>query len=122
MIRLKAVLFVFLISLAVVLSGCGGSGGSGPTLSGTWGIAKSHVCNFSPGSVGQYKIVITNPGTGSSSGTVTVTDTLPAGLTATNIGGTGGSHRHRQRRAECARDFDQHGKCFRRWIDQRYRE
>src|SRR5207253_1513443 len=38
-----------------------------------------------------YTITVTNSGTGPSSGTVTVVDTLPAGLTATAIGGGGWS-------------------------------
>ncbi len=53
-------------------------------------INKSHVGNFTQGQVGAtYTIVATNSGTGPTSGTVTVTDTLPAGLTATAISGTG---------------------------------
>ena len=53
-------------------------------------IAKTHVGNFSQGQVGAtYSITVTNVGTGPSSGVVTVVDTLPAGLTATAISGTG---------------------------------
>ena len=54
-------------------------------------IAKSHVGNFSQGQVGaQYTITATNSGTASTNGSVvTVTDTLPVGLTATAISGTG---------------------------------
>jgi uncharacterized repeat protein (TIGR01451 family) len=52
-------------------------------------IAKSHSGNFTQGQTGaNYSIIVTNSGLGSSSGTVTVTDTLPAGLTATAIAGT----------------------------------
>jgi uncharacterized repeat protein (TIGR01451 family) len=55
-------------------------------------INKSHVGNFTQGQVGAtYSLVATNSGTGATSGTVTVTDTLPAGLTATAISGTGWS-------------------------------
>ena len=55
-------------------------------------IAKSHVGSFTQGQTGAtYSIVVTNGGTGPTSGTVTVTDTLPAGLTATAIAGTGWS-------------------------------
>jgi uncharacterized repeat protein (TIGR01451 family) len=53
-------------------------------------IAKSHIGNFSQGQVGAtYSITATNSGFAPTSGTVTVTDTLPAGLTATAISGTG---------------------------------
>ena len=55
-------------------------------------IAKQTVGTFSPGQVGaQYAITVTNVGAVPSSGLVTVTDVLPAGLTATAIGGTGWS-------------------------------
>lgn len=53
-------------------------------------LAKSHTGNFSQGQTGaQYSLVVTNGGTGATSGTVTVSDTLPAGLTATALSGTG---------------------------------
>ena len=53
-------------------------------------IAKSHTGNFTQGQVGAtYSITATNSGSAATSGTVTVTDTLPAGLTATAISGTG---------------------------------
>ena len=53
-------------------------------------IAKSHVGNFTQGQVGAtYSITATNSGFAATSGTVTVVDTLPAGLTATAISGTG---------------------------------
>jgi fimbrial isopeptide formation D2 family protein/uncharacterized repeat protein (TIGR01451 family) len=53
-------------------------------------IAKSHTGNFTQGQVGAtYTLVATNSGSASTSGTVTVTDTLPSGLTATAISGTG---------------------------------
>ena len=53
-------------------------------------IAKSHTGNFTQGQVGAtYSITATNSGFAATSGTVTVTDTLPAGLTATAISGTG---------------------------------
>jgi uncharacterized repeat protein (TIGR01451 family) len=55
-------------------------------------IAKSHVGNFTQGQVGAtYSITATNSGSAATSGTVTVVDTLPAGLTATAISGTGWS-------------------------------
>ena len=53
-------------------------------------VNKSHVGNFTQGQVGAtYTLTATNSGTGATSGTVTVTDTLPSGLTATAISGTG---------------------------------
>ena len=58
----------------------------GPDLS----IAKAHVGNFGQGNVGDvYTIIVTNIGTTASSGMITVADVLPAGLTATAIGGDG---------------------------------
>ncbi|MEO8487986.1 MAG: hypothetical protein ABI585_16790, partial [Betaproteobacteria bacterium] len=53
-------------------------------------IAKSHGGNFTPGQVGaSYAITVTNVGNAATVGTVTMTDTLPAGLTATAIAGGG---------------------------------
>ncbi|MDQ3262852.1 MAG: DUF11 domain-containing protein [Myxococcota bacterium] len=55
-------------------------------------IAKSHVGNFRQGQLGAtYSLEVANIGVASSVGTVSVTDTLPAGLTATGISGTGWS-------------------------------
>src|SRR5205807_7666496 len=55
-------------------------------------ITKSHSGNFTQGQVGAtYTITATNSGFAATSGVVTVTDTLPAGLTATNIAGPGWS-------------------------------
>lgn len=46
-------------------------------------IAKSHTGDFTRGSTGTYTIAVSNTGTGATSGAVTVTDTLPAGLAPT---------------------------------------
>ena len=55
-------------------------------------ITKSHTGNFSVGQTGAaYTITVSNAGHGPTSGTVTVVDTLPAGLKATAIAGTGWS-------------------------------
>src|SRR5207245_1508269 len=55
-------------------------------------ITKTHTGNFTQGQTGAtYTITASNSGTGPTSGTVTVTDTLPSGLTATAISGTGWS-------------------------------
>ena len=53
-------------------------------------IAKTHVGSFQRGQSGaSYTITVSNVGTSPGSGTVTVTDVLPAGLTATAMSGTG---------------------------------
>lgn len=52
-------------------------------------IAKTHTGNFTQGQSGTYSITVTNSGGVASSGTVTVTDTLPAGLTPGTATGTG---------------------------------
>ncbi|HVF42398.1 MAG TPA: hypothetical protein VM936_05290 [Pyrinomonadaceae bacterium] len=52
-------------------------------------IAKSHAGNFTQGQSGSYSITVTNSGGVASSGTVTVTDTLPAGLAPGTATGTG---------------------------------
>jgi uncharacterized repeat protein (TIGR01451 family) len=90
MLRLKfRLLLVSVVCLEATLIGCGGSSGS-PPLPPALTITKSHVGNFPPGQSGaEYTIQIKNTGGGPTSGAVTVTDTVPAGLTATNITGTG---------------------------------
>ena len=53
-------------------------------------ITKSHVGSLAQGQVGAtYTVTVSNAGPGPTSGTVTVVDTLPAGLTATAMAGTG---------------------------------
>jgi uncharacterized repeat protein (TIGR01451 family) len=53
-------------------------------------IASTHAGNFVAGENGaSYSLTVTNSGTGSSNGNVTVTEALPASLTATAIGGSG---------------------------------
>ncbi len=53
-------------------------------------IIKSHSGNFVQGQTGAtYTITVTNSGGAATSGTVTMTDTLPASLTPTAISGTG---------------------------------
>jgi uncharacterized repeat protein (TIGR01451 family) len=56
-------------------------------------VKKSHSGAFTVGSTGTYAITVNNAGTGPTSGTITVTDTLPAGLAyvPTGSGGTGWS-------------------------------
>jgi uncharacterized repeat protein (TIGR01451 family) len=48
-------------------------------------VAKTHTGNFTRGSTGSYNITVTNSGTANTSGLVTVTDNLPAGLTVDSI-------------------------------------
>jgi len=63
-----------------------------PTTVGSINLAinKSHTGNFNRGQIGaEYMIAVTNTGPDGTSGLVTVTDTLPTGLTATAISGTG---------------------------------
>ena len=58
----------------------------GPSLS----VASVHSGNFTQGQIGAtYTVTVANQGTTATNGTVTVTDTLPAGLTLTSMTGTG---------------------------------
>src|SRR5262249_16843095 len=53
-------------------------------------ITKTHTGNFAQGQIGRtYSIVVGNGGGAATSGSVSVADTLPAGLTATAISGMG---------------------------------
>jgi uncharacterized protein (TIGR03437 family) len=55
-------------------------------------IGKSHAGNFRQGDTGDtYALTVTNAGEGPTTGAVMVSDTLPAGLTATAISGPGWS-------------------------------
>ena len=105
-------------------------------------IAKTHAGNFTQGQTGAtYSITATNSGTAPTSGTVTVVDTIPSGLTATAISGTGwacvlgtltctrsdalaagrqlsGDHSHRERRQQCCRQRHQLRFSLRRRADQ----
>lgn len=54
-------------------------------------VTKTHVGNFVQGAGGSYTLTVRNVGAGSTSGTVTLTDTLPDGLTATALSGSGWS-------------------------------
>jgi len=58
---------------------------TGPDLT----IAKTHVGSFTVGVTASYTITVTNSGTGTTAGTVTVSDVQPAGLTFTGAVGTG---------------------------------
>ncbi len=53
-------------------------------------ISKSHVGNFTQGQVGaQYTVVVGSNGPGTTSGTITVVDTPPSGLSITGMSGDG---------------------------------
>src|SRR6185503_15604234 len=55
-------------------------------------LTKTHVGNFTQGqAAAMYTLTVANIGAGDTDDTVTVTDTLPAGLTATAMSGTGWS-------------------------------
>ena len=65
-------------------------------------ITKSHTTSFQQGDTAdQYAITVANAGGGATSGLVTVTDTLPAGLTPTAASGTDWQTQHLR--------FDRHG-------------
>jgi hypothetical protein len=73
-----------------------GSGGvaitsiNGVQLTATLGVSSTHVGSFYQGqSTGAYIIQVQNNGLGATNGTVSATDTLPAALTASAIGGPG---------------------------------
>jgi len=92
MLRPKfGLLLVTVACLAVILVGCGsGSNAAPPPPPPALSIALSHIGNFPPGQSGdEYSIQITNTGGSATSGAVTVADTVPSRLTATNISGTG---------------------------------
>ncbi|MFN0085952.1 MAG: SdrD B-like domain-containing protein [Blastocatellia bacterium] len=52
-------------------------------------ITKSHAANFTAGSSGAYSLTAHNGGNFPTNGTITVTDTLPAGMTYVSATGTG---------------------------------
>ena len=55
-------------------------------------VTKTHAGTFTQGQTGAtYTVTVRNSGTGPTSGLVTVVDTLPSGLTATGLSGTGWS-------------------------------
>jgi uncharacterized repeat protein (TIGR01451 family) len=54
-------------------------------------ITKSHTGNFTQGQTGSYTITVSNTGASPTNGAITVTDSLPSGLTSTAAAGTGWS-------------------------------
>src|SRR5258708_6597782 len=64
-------------------------------------MTKAHRGNFIQSQTGAtYVITLTNVGATATNGTVTVTDTVPSGLTATGIAGTGWTQAEAGRRCE----------------------
>ncbi len=59
--------------------------GTGPVLA----IDKSHSGNFTQGQNGSYTLAVSNAGSVATSGEITVTDTLPTGLSYVSATGTG---------------------------------
>ena len=106
-------------------------------------LTKSHAGSFTQGQIGAiYTLTVTNSGATPTSGSVSVSDTVPAGLTATGIAGTGwalhatGGPVHAQRcvsgrgelpgtdtdcecSEQCRGERHQHGDGERRWGDER---
>src|SRR5262249_18276802 len=54
-------------------------------------VAMTHSGSFAQGATGTYTIIARNSGTAATTAAVTVTDSLPSGLSATSISGTGWS-------------------------------
>ncbi len=67
---------------------CSGSF-SGPVEAPALALAKSGPSAFVVGQAASYALEVTNNGTAPTSGTITVTDSVPAGLTIDNAGGPG---------------------------------
>ncbi|MBI1742083.1 DUF11 domain-containing protein [Candidatus Acetothermia bacterium] len=59
------------------------------TLQPDLSVSKTHAGNFTRGVNGTYTITVTNVGAASTTGTLTVTDTLPSGLSFVSGAGTG---------------------------------
>jgi uncharacterized repeat protein (TIGR01451 family) len=81
--------FNTVVSAADILS-VANAGAGGKCKPSDLRVSKSHSGNFTQGSTGNtYTITVHNDGPGTTSGTTTVTDNLPAGLTATAMSGSG---------------------------------
>jgi uncharacterized repeat protein (TIGR01451 family) len=63
----------------------------GERLSFDLALRKDHIGNFTPNSQGNYQLTVTNKGPGASQGPITVTDSLPSGITYLSVSGTGWS-------------------------------
>lgn len=84
----RTIVSLAVILLALLFAGVQADAAGVPDLT----ISKSHNGNFTRGRSGaSYTLTVTNIGSAATTQTVTVTDTLPVGLTATDISGTGWS-------------------------------
>jgi uncharacterized repeat protein (TIGR01451 family) len=76
-----------------VSDGDPGTAGTQPTLvtvtAPDLSIAKSHAGNFTAGVAATYTLTVTNSGTAATIGTLTLIDSVPAGLTPTGASGSG---------------------------------
>jgi uncharacterized repeat protein (TIGR01451 family) len=62
------------------------------TVAASLGVASTHAHTFYPGQTGAtYTLTVSNKGTVATTGTITLTDTLPAGMVATGMAGDGWS-------------------------------
>jgi phospholipase C len=90
MIRLHLSLALLSVIAAALLAGCGG--GSHNDMSGSaalWNISISQTGSLAPAGVAQYSVIVSNAGTVSTNGSVSVTDSLPGLFTASSIFGPG---------------------------------
>src|SRR5277367_2620498 len=78
----------FCISAAGIFTGCGGAGGNS-SVSGSWSISVTRTGGFAPGGAGEYSITATNDASSSTSGTVSLSDSLPSVFTASSASGSG---------------------------------
>ncbi len=78
---MRKALIVMAIGAVMLVTGCG-------TTPVDLMIVKTHTATFTPGTNGTYIITINDAGTASTTGTITVTDVLPAGLTYVSGVGT----------------------------------
>jgi uncharacterized repeat protein (TIGR01451 family) len=90
----------FVGAKSIYMYAAGSVASSGWQTMGSWdvppasalSVASAHSGSFTQGQTGAYTVTVSNaPGRLATSGTVTVTDTLPSGLTLVSVAGTGWS-------------------------------
>ena len=92
MIRLKPSLALLCLTLATLfLAACGSSSGGKAMPAAAWSVSLAQTGSFAPNGVGQYAVTVSNSGSGSTGGTVTVTESLSNWLAVSSIGGAGWS-------------------------------
>ena len=89
-LRLRCGIFALVLTVGV-LGGCGGVSGNGGGSGGGWNLSMTRTGSFAPGGTGEYLITASNGSASATSGTVTVSDSLPNVFTASNISGSGWS-------------------------------